>query len=370
MPSKVIKNSKIRWLACVKKQDIRKQRLFDTRSAALDWEAQMRRELEEENVQTRTVSLADWATEYLDYARAKFAEMTYREKRDVFKRFFRTINPDLPVEAFTARHALAYLQVQAEQRSGYASNKARKNLAAAWAWGIKYHGLPANPFMLVDRFPEERQPRYVPPEDDFWAVYEVAQGQDKVMLFAYLHLAARRSELFRLTWQDVDFALGRVRLSTRKRRDGSLEYDWIPMTSELKAMLLRWWESRPAKDSQNVFVCLDETSFTREYYGKAFQKRQHLMQRLCKRANVKPFGMHAIRHLTASTLYHAGQPVAVIQAILRHKSPSTTERYLKGLGLEHTRQALEEVMVKRGPAKVIPINKIETPKALASGVPI
>jgi hypothetical protein len=28
----------------------------------------------------------------------------------------------------------------------------------------------------------ERQPRYVPPEEDFWKVYEKAEGQDKVML--------------------------------------------------------------------------------------------------------------------------------------------------------------------------------------------
>lgn len=35
------------------------------------------------------------------------------------------------------------------------------------------------------------------------------------------------------------------------------------------------------------------------------------------------------------------------------KSPQTTAGYLQTLGLEHTRQRLEDVMVKRGPAKVI-----------------
>ncbi len=59
--------------------------------------------------------------------------------------------------------------------------------------------------------------------------------------------------------------------------------------------------------------------------------------------------------------------MAVIQAILRHKSPSTTERYLRSLGLEHTREALEGVFKGRGPAKVIPFTKTEAPKAGTSG---
>jgi integrase len=367
MPSKITKRGKTRWLACVKKNGQRVQKLFDTKTEALNWEAEARSLADENPDPIPSVSLGEWANRYLAYAKTKFSLKTFGEKRDAFKRFFAVVPPDIDVEKMAAKDALAYLQKQAEARSGHASNKDRKNLVAAWNWAIKFHDFPPNPFIKVERFAEERQPRYVPPEDDFWAVYEVAEGQDKVMLFTYLHLAARRSEVFRLTWADVDFPNGRVRLGTRKRRDGTLEFDWVPMTSELRETLIGWWEARPVKDTPHVFVCLDDTAFTREYYGKAFTSRQHLMERLCGRAGVKPFGFHAIRHLTASTLYHAGQPVAVIQAILRHKSPATTERYLRSLGLEHTREALESVLVQKGPARVIPFAKEKAPKAATSG---
>jgi hypothetical protein len=60
--------------------------------------------------------------------------------------------------------------------------------------------LPGPNPCLVDKMPEERQPRYVPPEEDFWKVFEIAGGQDKVMLLAFLHSAARRGEIFRLDW--------------------------------------------------------------------------------------------------------------------------------------------------------------------------
>ncbi|WP_459934868.1 tyrosine-type recombinase/integrase [Fundidesulfovibrio butyratiphilus] len=72
------------------------------------------------------------------------------------------------------------------------------------------------------------------------------------------------------------------------------------------------------------------------------------MEKLCEKAGVKTFSYHTIRHLFASILYRERQPVSVIQAILRHKSPTTTTRYLHGLGLNQTREALSSVMDGRG----------------------
>ncbi len=79
------------------------------------------------------------------------------------------------------------------------------------------------------------------------------------------------------------------------------------------------------------------------------------MERLCKRAEVKPFGFHNIRHLTASILYKKRYPLAIIQAILKHANPNRTARYIRSLGLEETREALEEGL--KGPAQVIEFNK-------------
>jgi integrase len=57
-----------------------------------------------------------------------------------------------------------------------------------------------------------------------------------------------------------------------------------------------------------------------------------MMPRLCKRARVKPFGYHAIRHKVASILMDSGKAtLSNIQHFLRHKRPTTTENYLKSL---------------------------------------
>jgi integrase len=342
------------WIAQVRKNGQRREKVFPTKKEATEWEAEMRRKPASDwKKRIDTVCLGDWAQIYLDVAQSRFTAKTYDEKRSMFRRLFAEFDPATPVYELKPSKVMAFIVKQKEERSGYAANKDRKNLVAAWNWGMKYMDPPLpgpNP-CLVDRMPEIRQPRYVPPEEDFWKVYEKAEGQDQIMLLAFLHLAARRGEIFRMTWSDVDFGNNRVRLWTRKRQGGSYEYDWLPMTKELRKYLMQWWEHRPVKDVEHVFVCLDNTAFCQEQYGKPFMYRQHFMNRLCDKAGVKRFGFHSIRHLSASILFKLGYELGAIQAILRHKSPGTTERYLKSIGLERVRDALEDL--SRGKGKVV-----------------
>jgi len=56
-----------------------------------------------------------------------------------------------------------------------------------------------------------------------------------------------------------------------------------------------------------------------------------LMQSLCERAGVKPFGFHALRYFGASTLARKGTPVPVISKLLGHTSTLVTDRYIQVL---------------------------------------
>ncbi len=329
MPYKRKKRNKVEWIADVMRHGKRYYKIFDTKTQALAWESDIRKAPEKDlMIPSESLTLIEWATKYLEYSKVKFTAKTFDEKRTVFRGFFKEINPSLAVDDLKPLQVLNYLRTQATKRSGYAANKERKNLLAGWNWGIKYLNLPSPNPCMTERFPEERQNRYIPPESDFWKVYEVSEGQDKVMLLAYLHLAARRSELYKLKWEDVDFAGQKVRIGTRKRLGGSLEYDWLPMTDELFNAMIQHRQS-----AQTEWV------FPNPAKGVPFIARQHYMGRTCKEAGVKPFGLHAIRHLTASILAQEDVPMVTIQRILRHKQLTTTERYIRGL--EPVRPALE-----------------------------
>lgn len=357
MPSLITKRGKKRWRATVMVNGQRKEKLFPDSSKrshrnAVIWEKEEKERQKTEQTDMDCLTLFNLAETYLDYAESNWAKITYKEKKGAFTRLFKNVDAELNLNNATPGIVMKHLMEQAKNRSGNAANKDRKNLSASWEWGRKYiDGFPQdkqNPFKAVNKFPEKRSPRYVPPEKDFWKIYNKTEGQDQVMLLSYLHLAARRKEVFNLMWEDVDFVNSQIRIWTNKRQNGSKEFDWLPMTSELRKTLIDWWQCRPLKETPYVFVCLEKTPFCESFYGKPFKQRRHLMARLCEKAGVKHFTFHAIRHLTASILYHKGYEVSVIQSILRHKSPTTTNRYLKSLGLEATREALEEGLAGLG----------------------
>jgi len=89
---------------------------------AKNWEAQMRNlSFEELNKKIVIVCLIDWATKYLDHAKSMYATETYKEKKRMFRNFFKHIDPTLPVTELKPAMVMDYLLKQKEQRSGYAA---------------------------------------------------------------------------------------------------------------------------------------------------------------------------------------------------------------------------------------------------------
>lgn len=67
------------------------------------------------------------------------------------------------------------------------------------------------------------------------------------------------------------------------------------------------------------------------------------MKGLCKRAGVKPFGFHALRRFFGSLLADKyKESIPVIQKLLGHASPNTTERYIYNISKD-SQKAVEKI---------------------------
>lgn len=360
MPYKIILRGRERWQGAVMVGGVRRQRLFDSRHEALAWEASERAKLRTAKTPTGYLTIREWLNRYLEYCELEFRPRTFKQKRTAIKRFLKSarVRPESAPDAITQPVVMAYLTKQRKARGPVPANYDRKNLGAAWTWGsYNLAGWPQapDPFRAVRKFKADKAVRYVPPEADFWRVYDTASEQMRVLLLTFLHTAGRKMEILQLQWRDIDWAANRIRLYTRKRETG-MESDLLPMTSDLRAALRGWWENRPIKDSPYVFVIIpNRCNAIERYFGRPYSDGGQIMPRLCDAAKVRRFGFHAIRHLTASILYHRGVDRAVIQAILRHRRASTTDIYLRSLGVEV--EGVGDAL--RRPGVVIEIKEVE-----------
>ena len=200
---------------------------------------------------------------YLDWVKAEqMTDRVVKEKERTIVQVLGFCKGTTAVDEIPVPMVHRLLRAEAERVSNNASNKLRRNLSAMWNWGRLYLDLETNPVAKVAKLPHTREPRRVPTRREVERLVAQARAeyqglsdmadylrkrQDYIMLVAYLNTGARRDELFRLAWEDVDWTRSQIRLCTRKRRSRDLEGDWIPphLGAERRTLLLAGKVSRP-----------------------------------------------------------------------------------------------------------------------------
>lgn len=316
-----------KWKGVVRRGKRRFTQLFQTKTEAKAWEVEKWKRLEnpepEETKENGTgTDLLTASNEYLDFCERRFSSDTYEEKKKLCKSILKKWG-NANVNDITPTMVMKHLEARAREVSNNTWNRDRKNLLAMFNWFRKIKGISNNPVVNIDRLPEERKPEYIPSAEDIDRVMMVAEGQGRIMLKCYYYTFARKSELLNWTWEDINFEKEWYRLWTRKRLHSDRQADYFPLPSgsELYEVLLWQWNHRD-KNSPYVFTNADT--------GDQFKSLQRFMERLCKRAGVKPFGFKAFRKFGPSVLNDIHKvSIKKLQRLLRHKTQTTTEIYLK-----------------------------------------
>lgn len=308
--------SKGKWRGRVMVAGQTSSKLFPTKKEAKDWEAAERKRLKE---RTSTVYLLEAITEYLDYAAERFHPTTFKNKHRVLRGLISDIG-DQPLFAVGPKEILQYLR-KAPSKTGF--NRGRKELHAFFHWMQQFHQMLKNP-VIVKKLPRDRQPQRVPTDQEVTKLTLVADRWERNFLIAFLTTGARKEEILRWTWEDIDFEQGKVRLVSRKTRSGDTKARYVDMNDTLRRVL---------EDQVRTKLGLSEYVFQNrnprfKNYGGRFTDRRHFIKQLCRRAGLEPFSYHALRRWFTSVLARKGTPLPALQRLLGHSRPSTTDRYV------------------------------------------
>ena len=142
-----------------------------------------------------------------------------------------------------------------------------------------------------------------------------------------LSTGARRGELSRLRWRDVEFQQGCVRFMQTKNGQPRV----VPLGAVALAVLQAWC---PAHAEHGAWV-FPGTGCLPLHWAEAWRTAR-------RRAALQDFRFHDLRHTAASYLAMSGASLREIAEVLGHKSIAQTYRYTH-LTLPHTRGVVERM---------------------------
>ena len=186
-------------------------------------------------------------------------------------------------------------------------------LGAIIQFAIRRDLIDQNPVRGVKRYPDKKGERFLSEQELVRlgiALSDIA-GPGSSIIRLLILTGCRRGEILQLRWDEVDFENRCLRLTDSKT--GNRIVPLGPPALSLLAQIPK------GKESHFVFPAIRGKG----YYGNL----PRIWNRVRSKAELHDVRLHDLRHSFASFAVSGGVPLAVVGAILGHKSAATTERY-------------------------------------------
>jgi len=166
----------------------------------------------------------------------------------------------------------------------------------------------------VTLLPDDRDVIYPPTQEEFHAILRHAKPSTfrLAVLSALTGVRPGRKELFSLTWDDVDFNEGILRITSAKKR--GIPARFIPLTDQLRGFLAVW---RDEDGGQGHIV---------HYFGRPITKSGWIgWHNTLKRAGItRRLRPYDLRHYFATYTLGNGADLRSVSDMMGHKKPTQT----------------------------------------------
>lgn len=199
-----------------------------------------------------------------------------------------------------------------------------------WQW------LDSNPMEKVSKGKESRgRVRFLSDEERTSLLESCMQAKDtpELMIIVLLALTtgARRGEISGLCWKQIDFTRRVIVLEDTKNGDRRA----LPLAGPALNALQKWHDQNTAQGLGFLVFPGRLDKLKPLDFEKAWRT-------VLKRAELKDFRFHDLRHSTASYLAMNGASLAEIAEVLGHKTLQMVKRY-SHLSHEHTASVIERM---------------------------
>ncbi|MCE9637840.1 MAG: site-specific integrase [Planctomycetes bacterium] len=177
--------------------------------------------------------------------------------------------------------------------------------------------LAANPLIGLKKLKEPRKPRRYLTKAEIALVLEHAPPRFRPLVLAALYTGARKCELTRLRWSDLDFENGKIALFRQKVGNADMLDLHPTLGAELKRLRAK---RKDAEDTDFIFL---------SRRGVAFTNISRSWELAIAGAGLTGRGLtfHGLRHAFATFYLSGGGAVTDLQMQLGHADLSTTQRY-------------------------------------------
>jgi len=148
--------------------------------------------------------------------------------------------------------------------------------------------------------------------------------RDRAILLLLARLGLRAGDVVRMTFDDLDWRGGTLRVSGKGRREARL-----PLPQDVGDAILAYIErGRPRASIDRVFLT---TNAPRRPFASSAGVSDLVRAALARAGIQNPpsRGAHLLRHSAATAMLRAGGTLDTIATVLRHRSPETTAYYAK-----------------------------------------
>ncbi len=140
----------------------------------------------------------------------------------------------------------------------------------------------------------------------------------KPMVIVSLYSGIRRSTLFSLRWEDIDFSTNILTLRGEIMKPGE---SWrIPVNSIVLQTLAAW-------QNQSVNTAPEDLIFPSPVTGETLKDVKKAWRNILQEAKIEKFRWHDMRHDFASQLVMKGIDLNTVRELMTHKDIKTTLIY-------------------------------------------